>query len=111
LPGCSTVFSAKWFARHDGECIHKIIDCPRVCGDTFPRRLKKKHMDDICPLRPVPCPFEDFGCSAQLLFKDVPDHLDSCGQSHLMLAVTRVREQQAVIKGMRRVDAHYTPFE
>jgi len=44
------------------------------------------------------CPFSDMGCSADLLHKDVPEHLDACCQSHLLLAVERLREQQEVIK-------------
>lgn len=78
--GCGYVFSKKWFSMHDNECPHKIIPCPRVCGDTFPRRQTEKHMADICPLRPVSCPFADVGCSSPLLFKEVPAHLDSCIQ-------------------------------
>lgn len=96
--GCDVVFSKKWFSRHDAECPHKVIPCPRTCGDNFPRRLLQKHMESICPLRPVQCPFADMGCSADLLHKDVPEHLDTCGQSHLLLAIERVREQQEVIK-------------
>jgi hypothetical protein len=55
-------------------------------------------LSEICPLRPVPCPFADIGCSASLLYKDVPAHLDQCAPAHLILAIDRVREQGVVIE-------------
>ena len=57
-------------------------------------------MNTSCPLRPVPCPFADLGCSVTLLHKDVPDHLDSCSNSHLLLAVEVVRGQRNLIEEM-----------
>ena len=55
-------------------------------------------MSEICPLRPVLCPFVDIGCSASLLYKDVPAHLDQCAPAHLILAIDRVRAQGVVIE-------------
>lgn len=57
-------------------------------------------MNSSCPLRPVPCPFVDLGCSVPLLHKDVPAHIDSCGNSHLLLAIEIVRSQRNSMEEM-----------
>ena len=98
VAGCSSVHSRKYHLDHDAICPHKIISCERNCGDTFPRRMTEAHMNTSCPLRPVSCPFADLGCSVSLLHKDVPDHLDSCSNSHLLLAVEVVRNQRNIIE-------------
>lgn len=99
-PGCSSVHSRKYHLDHDAICPHKIVPCERNCGDTFPRRMTETHMSSSCPLRPVACPFADLGCSVSLLHKDVPEHLDSCSNSHLLLAVDVVRGQRNLIEEM-----------
>ena len=37
--------------------------------------------------RPVLCPFSTFGCMAELVSKNLPDHMDSCTNSHLLLVI------------------------
>ena len=41
-----------------------------------------------CFVRPVLCPFSTFGCMAELVSKNLPDHMDSCTNSHLLLVRT-----------------------
>jgi hypothetical protein len=54
---CDVIYSLKWAAKHDEICPHKIVGCYRECGETFPRRTTDTHLDYVCALRPVPCPF------------------------------------------------------
>jgi len=98
--GCSTVYSKKWANDHDGVCLQKIIPCERACGDHCIRRLMKAHMSQACPLRPAECPYRDLGCLAALQHKDVPEHLETCMPSHLLLAMARMQEQQSVIRDL-----------
>ena len=85
--GCSVVYSRKYTVDHDAVCPHKIVQCSRECGDTFPRRQMEVHMNESCPLRPVKCPLADIGCPMSLRFVDLPEHMDSAGTSHLLLAI------------------------
>ena len=50
--------------------------------------------------RPTPCPFYDLGCIAELVHKDVPDHLDIASHSHLLLALNTIRDQAISIKNL-----------
>jgi uncharacterized coiled-coil protein SlyX len=45
----------------------------------------------------VKCPFSELGCMAEMVFKDVASHMDECTQSHMLLALNRVKEQEQVI--------------
>jgi len=96
--GCEVVFSKKWGANHDATCPHKVVDCTRGCGEAMPRRLREDHLARECVLRPVLCPFAALGCDAgQVLYKDLAAHMDAATQPHLLLALTRLQEQQQVL--------------
>lgn len=97
---CGVIFSAKWASNHDAVCPQKILPCERACGDTCSRRLMVTHLDQACPLRPANCPYLDLGCMAALCHKDVPDHLETCMPSHLLLSLTRLQEQASVIRDL-----------
>jgi hypothetical protein len=96
------VYSRKWAGRHDAVCPFKVVPCARGCGDGAARRAMEAHRVHACPLRPVPCSFHELGCLADLVHRDLPDHLERCIQGHLMLTVARVGEQQQVIQGLHR---------
>ncbi len=66
--GCHEIYPIKWESKHDAECPFKVIECIRKCGDTFQRRLTDTHLHSICPLRPVDCPFNEFGCIVGKLY-------------------------------------------
>lgn len=103
---CGVVISSKWIPKHDSICPQKLIDCPRCCGDVITRRAVKLHMDNTCSLRTVQCPFYDIGCTPDLKYRDLQDHMDSCVNNHLLLSQTRIQEQQSVIIDLhKRVQA------
>lgn len=60
-----------------------------------------KHLEQDCPLRPVPCPFRECGCGAALVCRDVGAHLESGTQAHLLLAASRILEQQEALHALR----------
>jgi len=101
--GCHEVISLLWVDRHDSQCPFKIIACERECGDHVIRREMESHLASGCPLRPVLCPFNEVGCDiTELTHRDLPHHLDTCMQSHIMLLLTRVVEHQQVIKSTNK---------
>eukprot|EP00596_Hydrurales_sp_CCMP1899_P006799 CAMPEP_0119043424 /NCGR_PEP_ID=MMETSP1177-20130426/21728_1 /TAXON_ID=2985 /ORGANISM="Ochromonas sp, Strain CCMP1899" /LENGTH=394 /DNA_ID=CAMNT_0007011455 /DNA_START=173 /DNA_END=1358 /DNA_ORIENTATION=- len=98
--GCQVIVSLKWGGRHDAVCPMKIVECDSQCGELMARGTVPNHMEHSCPLRPVLCPFSDIGCMGECTYKNLPDHLDLCTQSHLLLAASRMREQENVIRQM-----------
>lgn len=99
---CGTVYSAKWRDEHDKVCPQKTLPCPRTCGDSCTRRMMSSHLAQACSLRPAQCPYKDLGCLADLCHKDLPFHLDACMPSHLLLSLSRIQEQQNVIRDMHQ---------
>ena len=95
--GCEVVFSKKWGANHDARCPYKVIDCSRTCGENMARKEVEYHISHQCILRPVQCPFACLGCNTDLLFKDLPTHMDDTIQPHMMMGLHRVMEQHEVI--------------
>lgn len=79
-----------------------------------------------CGLRADTCPFAALGCMAEgtevlssaccyyktmslgIAHRDLPNHMDQCVQSHLMLTLSRLVEQQTVIKRLHREVTHLT---
>jgi len=99
---CGVIFSKKWADKHDNICPQKIIDCERLCGEKVIRRLHNSHLETSCSLRPMKCPFNELGCSVVCAHRSLQDHLDQYMQSHLLLSLTRVEEQQTVIVSLHR---------
>ncbi len=98
--GCKVVLSRRHIAKHDDECAWKVVCCPRECGDSIQRQQISKHLNEVCALRDAVCPFAEIGCSAVVLHKDVPDHMKSHAESHLLLALDRMMEYQKVFQDM-----------
>ncbi|KAK8762471.1 hypothetical protein V5799_026262, partial [Amblyomma americanum] len=48
---------------------------------------------DVCPNKPVKCPYQQFGCNIQLSNKEMEDHLRS--PSHVALLVGRILNLEA----------------
>jgi len=98
--GCHVLFSRKWAADHDLICPQKNVHCERECGDMVMRRKMRRHLDQACALRRVDCPFLEIGCLSELVHRTLPEHLESCHTSHMLLALKRISEQQNVIKDL-----------
>ena len=98
--GCKVILSRRHMAKHDEECVWKVVCCPRECGDSIQRQQIPKHLKEVCALRDAVCPFNEIGCSAVVLHKDVPDHMKSHAESHLLLALDRMMEYQKVFQDM-----------
>ena len=63
--------------NHYNECAEFPFECPNICSDNnIRRRDLKTHIDTVCPLEPVKCPYRDY-CS-QCLRKDLESHKKEC---------------------------------
>ena len=79
-------FMVKWHMR---ECPGYPVHCPKNCGTT--RSLRRKDLEkhkNVCPLESVPCPYQEVGCSEEMLRKEFTSHLESSTKRHLDLAYT-----------------------
>lgn len=67
----------------------------------------ENHLNFACILRAVLCPFAELGCMSSLCHNEVEKHLDECIQSHLLLSLNRITEQQKVIVAIHQKTRDY----
>lgn len=67
----------------------------------------ENHLNYACILRAVLCPFAELGCMSSLCHNEVEKHLDECIQSHLLLSLNRITEQQKVIVAIHQKTRDY----
>ena len=75
--------------EHMTICEEYPMNCPRGC--TQCGGIKRKELAEhaeICPLEKVQCPFNEAGCDARVLRKDLDAHMESSTQQHLMVMMT-----------------------
>jgi hypothetical protein len=99
-PDCTTIVSQLYQQDHDQECPFKIISCD--CGDSFPRHQQRKHQTQVCSLRPTTCPFKAIGCTSVAQAKDMGEHVSHEVSSHLLMAMDRLLEHEAVMRNMKQ---------
>lgn len=100
---CNTKYSTKYATRHDSICLYKVISCTRQCGDDILRKDLNQHLDVSCKLRPVTCSFHELGCSTTCEYRHLSQHMEDYMQSHLLLTLSRIEEQQKVIISLHRL--------
>jgi hypothetical protein len=105
--GCPSIVSKCWLTKHDDICSYKIVSCTRNCSDFLCRKDMENHLTYACILRAVQCPFAELGCMAALKHNEVEAHLEECIQSHLLLSLNRIKEQQTVIVNLHQKVKEY----
>lgn len=98
--GCDKSVSRVHLDAHDERCGHKIVPCPKECGDEFPRNRTEVHLADACNLRDAECPFATLGCTSVVPAKDAEKHVVEASNSHLLLTMNRMMEYQDVFRKM-----------
>ena len=72
--------------EHLDRCPDLKITCT-ICDKNVKRRMMEEHKR-VCLVEPVPCPYQNVGCSARPRRQDIPQHnLEAMG-NHLQLAVS-----------------------
>ncbi|XP_015750498.1 PREDICTED: TNF receptor-associated factor 6-like [Acropora digitifera] len=61
---------------HLKECGFVEVSCPKNCGNKFQRKDLKKHLEDDCPNRTIPCTF----CTEEVLRNRMENHSHVCPQ-------------------------------
>ena len=73
--------------EHYDKCPNYPLDCPNKCGVGGIKRAEMDQHRSQCPLEPVNCPFQETGCQATLLRKDLDGHAAASNQHHLLLVM------------------------
>ena len=78
--------------NHYPQCNKYPVACPNKCRESpFERHQLESHLKDECPLVQVACPYQYAGCRAELVRKDIPQHIETEMSLHLAL-LARVTE-------------------
>ena len=83
--GCNRIGSAMHIQQHDSVCLWKLLPCTQSCGLSVCRGKLQEHASTTCRMKPVTCPFAQFGCSLSLKQGQVEEHLGAGMQSHLLM--------------------------
>ncbi|XP_068716622.1 TNF receptor-associated factor 6-like [Montipora capricornis] len=53
------------------ECEFVDMDCPKKCGKKFKKKDLKKHLEEECPSRTIPCDY----CTEEVLWNSMESHI------------------------------------
>jgi len=71
---------------HFAECPDYPVSCPNKCTDSKMVRSEiHNHLEKDCPMETIGCLFENSGCTAKVVRKDMTEHIDNERLQHLIL--------------------------
>lgn len=79
--GCGTFVEAKDLVDHQKTCLYKIIQCPELCGESYPVIKRLIHMRQECINRRVVCPNK---CQNMVTYHALNHHLSCICPRRLM---------------------------
>ncbi|CAE8701727.1 unnamed protein product [Polarella glacialis] len=94
--GCGERASVQSLSIHDECCKFKLLSCQK-CSEIIRRSEMPAHAAAACPEREACCAFAAIGCPTALTQREVPTHLDECYNSHMLLMLQVVVQQQETI--------------
>lgn len=75
--------------NHRPMCEFSPTRCPNLCGETLMYVDMDSHIHNDCPMKVLSCEFKEFGCTARLARRSMPEHLEMRSSMHMtMLART-----------------------
>ena len=81
------------------DCLRVLVACS--CKAMVPRGDLQRHIDDVCPEKPLPCIYRDLGCAARVARKDLDGHMQAAALRRnelLMLEIVRLKADAASLK-------------
>lgn len=77
-------------------CPKTLVDCTVKCGALVERCQLFHHMNE-CPLKPLPCPYRNIGCTLKEILRrpELEDHMNLSVHAHMLLVDAKLRDLQA----------------
>uniref|UniRef100_A0A023G4H3 Putative tnf receptor-associated factor 3 n=1 Tax=Amblyomma triste TaxID=251400 RepID=A0A023G4H3_AMBTT len=98
-PYCEVEVEARNLENHMEDCDLRPANCT-YCGEDFDTyaELRGEHLD-VCPEKPVKCPYQRLGCKFQASNKEMESHLLS--PAHGTLFMDRILKLEAQVQELR----------
>ncbi|GBG77195.1 hypothetical protein CBR_g23522 [Chara braunii] len=94
--GCMEVFSAVFGEKHDAVCFFKPLPCRQKCGGLVRRGEMEVHVNTVCPMKLVSCPFEKLGCVEPVYQGKLVQHCEEYVPKHVMFMLAAMQKQEGV---------------
>jgi len=100
---CEAVLPVFQLQAHlEQDCGGVIVRCTNNCSSEGIQRANlARHLSELCPNAPVPCPFALHGCDHVMPRSKIESHLASDVGKHLMAVTSLVETQQREIDQLR----------
>ena len=79
---CNNEFNIKDIPKHLNNCPEITVECIKGCGKKLKKKEMKEHLNIICPVELVKCPFWDKGCKTIIKRKYLEDHYKLYTKNH-----------------------------
>ncbi|XP_078350838.1 TNF receptor-associated factor 4-like [Oculina patagonica] len=102
---CSIQHPACLKSDHQLNCTRFPVNCSYNCGEEFPREELEAHIDTVCPMAIVPCPFAEMDCQTKVRRSELGSHVQTATSAHLDLArvkLTKTHEEHKELKQWTR---------
>ena len=90
--------------RHDSVCLHKRVPCINKsigCSEVMERRLRKRHLEELCPFTEIQCRYADIGCGVKKQRREMQDHEEN-STSHLEIALKTLSDLKEENKKLQK---------
>lgn len=71
---CLKQMNIEELEKHGDQCPEKVIGCSGGCSEKVKRKHMGFHVEHVCALVTIDCPFKEFGCKFHGLVEDVVSH-------------------------------------
>ena len=88
-------------SAHILECPEVIVPCPNGCSTPGITRSQLEAHNETCPMEEIACPYDDVGCRAWLLRKDMHQHKRHNQQQHLELATQTIATTKKMVNKLK----------
>ena len=93
---CLKQMNIEELEKHGDLCPEKVIGCSGGCSEKVKRKHMGFHVEHVCALVTIDCPFKEFGCEFHGLVEDVVGHTEDkrVGLYHKRLEIaSRIQHQ------------------
>jgi len=102
-PECDILVPYRKVEEHLGLCPQLALACPNGCGELLKRKDLQDHLNDVCLLSIVPCPY---GCAQKdITRRTLQIHLEENMDLHVQNLAKKVEDQEKLIKTLEKAQS------